>query len=92
MKVPTTLVRNGNSWSIRLSKAILQASSIKPGEELIIKSAPGRVIIYSSQLTEAQQDKFKLAKQDARQAWDEAFDQVWFEIFGPDDEQDDVRT
>lgn len=33
----------------------------------------------------AGKDNFEMAKQDARKAWDEAFEQVWLEIFGVDE-------
>jgi antitoxin component of MazEF toxin-antitoxin module len=86
MKLQTKLSRNGNSWYVRLAAPILRASGLKPDSEIFLVVTPGRVTIYSTAAAKklAGKDQFEASKQDARKAWNEAFEQVWLDIFGTD--------
>ena len=87
MKPHTKLSRNGNSWYVRLPKSILQASGLRPDSELFLVAKPGRVTIYSAAAAKkfSTEDKYIDAKQDAREAWDQAFEQVWLDLFGDEE-------
>ncbi len=78
------LVRDGNSWAIRLPKALLQLSGIKPGSEVKLEVKRGRIVIYPASKI-INKDEYERAKQEAKQVWGEAFEDVWFEIFGIDE-------
>lgn len=87
MRVQTKLVRDGNSWSVRLSKPLLKMSDIKPGAEVIIYASLGKIIVYSPEVAKRanQKDKYEIAKEDVRNSLNEAFEQAWMEIFGAEE-------
>lgn len=84
MKHQTKVVRNGNSWSVRFPKQILEDSGLRPGSEVVLTAAPGRISIYSVKAAKqaSQKDKYNLAKNDVQKALDRAFEQAWLEAFG----------
>jgi len=81
------MVRDGNSWAIRLPKQALQDSGIEPGASLVLRTNPGRITIYSVVAARRadKKDKFEATKQDVQKIWNEAFEQVWLDIFGADE-------
>ncbi len=78
------VVRDGNSWAVRLPKAVLQHSGIKPREAIQLDVKQGRIVIYPASKVIIN-DKYEVARKDAKKAWDKAFEDIWFEIFGIDE-------
>lgn len=83
MLTQTKLVRDGNSWAVRLPKILLKLSGLPAGGPVQLAVRPGRIVIYKNGA--AVSDRYSAAKSDARQVWQEAFEQVWLEIFGVDE-------
>jgi len=84
MRVKTRVIKTGNSWGVRLPKAVFEACGIKPNTKLDLEVRPGRLIIRHPGLA-ADDDKVEQAYKDLKAVWDEALEDTWLEIFGPDE-------
>lgn len=80
----TRIVKDGNSWAVRLPKDVLALSGLKGGEKINLVIRPGRIIIYSDRRA-FYKDRFLRSRRDAKQVIDKAFDDVWFDLFGIDE-------
>ena len=89
MALKTKIVRDGNSWAVRLPKAVLELSGIEPGSEVELLVKNRRIIIKAKprnkRQRQADKDRFEEARQDMKQAWDEAFEDIWFQAVGIDE-------
>lgn len=83
MRVQTKLVQIGNSWGIRLPKAAIELSGLKPGAKLDLEVRKGRLILRRPSQAVAS-DKIGQAYKDVKVVWDEALKDVWLEVFGED--------
>ncbi len=84
MRAQTKLVRIGNSWGIRLPKAVFESCGIKPGAKLDLEVRPGRLIIRLPGQA-IHDDAIKQAYKDVKIVWDEALKDTWLAIFGVDE-------
>jgi antitoxin component of MazEF toxin-antitoxin module len=84
MRTQIKVVRIGNSWGVRLPKAALELSGLKPGAELDLEVRNGRITLRHPDRA-VQNDAVKQAYEDAKTVWDEALEDVWLEIFGIDE-------
>lgn len=73
-------IKHGNSWGIRLPKAVLELSRLEPDTELDLSVRPGRIVIRAK----AVEDRFDQGYRDFRAVWYQALDDVWLELFGID--------
>lgn len=80
----TKLVRDGNSWAVRLPKMVLQLSGFRPGTAVQLEVRQDRIVIFPASRI-ISNDRHEVAKQDAREVWNKAFEDVWLEIFGLDE-------
>jgi antitoxin component of MazEF toxin-antitoxin module len=89
MALKTKVVPDGHSWAVRLPKAVLELSGIKPGSVVELQVKPGRIIIRAEPRTrkqrEARDDRYEQARQDMQAAWDEAFEELWLQTVGIDE-------
>jgi antitoxin component of MazEF toxin-antitoxin module len=84
MRVQTKVVKIGNSWGIRLPKAVLELCGLKPGIKLDLEVRKGRLIIrHPGQAVH--NDNIQQAYTDLKVVWDEALEDTWLEIFGIDE-------
>lgn len=84
MHLKTKLVRDGNSWVIRLPKSVLQLSGLKGGSTVFLEIKRGRILIWFKQ-KDSQDDVFEQSRKDAKKAWDKAFEDVWRQVVGEDE-------
>lgn len=84
MRLKTKLVKDGNSWALRVPKAALKLSGLRPSAELDLEVRPGRLILRLPKQTA--NDRINQAHKDFKLVWEEALDDVWFQVFGPDDD------
>lgn len=82
MRLQTKLIRDGNSWGIRLPKAALALAGLKPGAKLDLEVRQGRLILRLTKRSAA--TKLDQAYQDVKAVWEEALEDAWLEIFGPE--------
>jgi antitoxin component of MazEF toxin-antitoxin module len=84
MRFKTKLVRDGNSWAIRLPKPFRLMAGLKGGDTIYLEIKQDKIIIWP-QRKRIIDDKFEQARRDAKQGWDEAFEDIWFETVGDDE-------
>ena len=84
MRLKTKLVKDGNSWAIRLPKAFRLMAGLKGGDTVYLEVNQDRIIIWPKR-KRIVDDKFEQARRDAKQGWDEAFEAVWLEAVGEDE-------
>jgi antitoxin component of MazEF toxin-antitoxin module len=81
MRIKTKLVKEGNSWVIRLPKNVLALSGLRGGEAVNLEVSAGRITIRS-QRQPALDDEVEAARLAAKQAWNEAFEETWLALVG----------
>ena len=84
MRVQAKLVQIGNSWGIRLPKAAIELCGLRPGTKLDIEVRKGRLILRRPGQA-VPGDTIGQAYKDVKAVWDEALEDVWFEVFGADE-------
>ena len=84
MYLTTKLVKDGNSWALRLPKTVLSLAGFKPKQNLFIEVRRDRIIIWTKQ-KEAEADYIQKARKDAKKAWDQAFEDTWRRVVGEDE-------
>jgi antitoxin component of MazEF toxin-antitoxin module len=78
----TKVVRDGNSWAVRLPKGIMEITGITGGQIVYIRAGRDKLIISKSIVNV---DSFKRGHYDSKKVWLQAFEDAWFEIFGIDE-------
>ena len=81
MKLQTKLVRDGNGWVLRFPKNVQQLSGFEPGILLQLHVKQNRIIIYRGDHS-LPQSPYRIAYEQAKTDWNEAFTEAWIEMFG----------
>jgi antitoxin component of MazEF toxin-antitoxin module len=82
MRLQTKLVKIGNGLAVRLPKSIIELVDFKPGQALDIEVRPDRLIIRLPK--NVAPHEIDQAYKDFKAGWQQAMEDVWIEMFGPD--------